>query len=117
MPTYQSVAVIGAGAWGTALAGVASRAGRRVVLYARSAYSAARMKATRENLRLPGIRIEPGIEMTGDLAQAARADIILLVTPAQHLREAATALAPHLKTADAGRSPAPRASSAARTSS
>ncbi len=97
MPPYKSVAVIGAGAWGTALANVASRAGRYVVLYARSAWSASRMKATRENLRLPGIRIEPGIEITGDVAQAARADIILIVTPAQHLREAAIALAPHLK--------------------
>ena len=97
MPPYKTVAVIGAGAWGTALSNVASRAGRHVVLYARSAWSASRMKATRENLRLPGIRIEPGIEITGDIARAARADIILIVTPAQHLREAATALAPHLK--------------------
>jgi len=39
MPSYNSVAVIGAGAWGTALAGVAARAGREVVLYARNAAS------------------------------------------------------------------------------
>jgi glycerol-3-phosphate dehydrogenase (NAD(P)+) len=97
MPPYKSVAVIGAGAWGTALSSVASRAGRHVVLYARSAWSASRMKATRENLRLPGVRIEPGVEITGDMAQAARADIILIATPAQHLREAVTALSPHLK--------------------
>ena len=99
MPPYKSVAVIGAGAWGTALSGVASRAGRNVILYARSAWSASRMKATRENLRLPGIRIEAGVEITGDMARAARADIILIATPAQHLREAATVLAPHLKQA------------------
>ena len=37
MPSINSVAVIGAGAWGTALAGVAARAGRSVTLYARSA--------------------------------------------------------------------------------
>ena len=37
MPSYNSVAVIGAGAWGTALAGVAARAGREVTLYARDA--------------------------------------------------------------------------------
>ena len=99
MPTYKSVSVIGAGAWGTALANVAARAGRHVVLYARSAWSASRMKATRENLRLPGIRIEPGIEITGDMAQAARANVILIATPAQQLREAATALSSHLKPA------------------
>ena len=101
MPPYKSVAVIGAGAWGTALSSVAARAGRHVMLYARSAWSASRMKATRENLRLPGVRIEPGVEITGDMAQAARADIILIATPAQHLREAVTALSPHLKQADA----------------
>jgi glycerol-3-phosphate dehydrogenase (NAD(P)+) len=55
------------------------------------------MKATRENLRLPGIRLEPGIDITSDIAQAARADVILIATPAQNLREAAGALAPHLK--------------------
>src|SRR5882757_9905271 len=96
MPSYKTVAVIGAGARGTALAAVAGRAGRDVTLYARSAASAARMKATRENLRLPGIRLDAGVEVTGDIAEAARADVILIATPAQSLREAVTALAPHL---------------------
>ena len=45
MPSFNSVAVIGAGAWGTALAGVAARAGREVVLYARNAASAGRGSA------------------------------------------------------------------------
>ena len=63
MNELNSVAVIGAGAWGTALAGVAARAGRSVTLYARSAASVARMKATHENLRLPGIRLEAGIDV------------------------------------------------------
>src|ERR1700732_4535865 len=93
---FQSVAVIGAGAWGTALAGVASRAGRDVVLYARSPASAAEIAATRENPKLPGVQLAPGIAVTNDLALAARADILLVATPAQDLREAATALAPHL---------------------
>jgi glycerol-3-phosphate dehydrogenase (NAD(P)+) len=97
MASFNSVAVIGAGAWGTALAAVAARAGRRVTLYGRSAASVAQMKATHENLRLPGIRLEAGIDITGDIANAARADAILIATPAQNLREAVTALAPHLK--------------------
>jgi glycerol-3-phosphate dehydrogenase (NAD(P)+) len=96
MSSYDSVAVIGAGAWGTALAGVAARAGREVVLYARSEAAAAEIAATRANPKLSGAMLDPGVRITGDLALAARADIILLVTPAQHLREAATALAPHL---------------------
>jgi glycerol-3-phosphate dehydrogenase (NAD(P)+) len=96
MPSYHSVAVIGAGAWGTALAGVAARAGREVVLYVRSETAAAEIAATRANPKLPGTTLESGVQVTGDLARAARANIILLVTPAQHLREAAMALAPHL---------------------
>ena len=96
MPTFDSVAVIGAGAWGTALASVAARAGREVVLYARDAVGAAEIAASRINPRLPGLRLEPGVEVTNDIAVAARADVILIATPAQQLRAAVTALAPHL---------------------
>jgi glycerol-3-phosphate dehydrogenase (NAD(P)+) len=96
MSSFNSVAVIGAGAWGTALAAVAERAGRDVVLYARNSKQAAEIAAARINPKLPGLRLNPKIEVTNDLAAAARADIILLVTPAQSLRQAVTALAPHL---------------------
>jgi glycerol-3-phosphate dehydrogenase (NAD(P)+) len=99
MPPFKSVAVIGAGAWGTALAGVAARAGRDVVLYARNAASAAEIAATRVNPKLSGVQLEASVEVTGDMAVAASADIILIVTPAQHLREAVTAIAPHLAAA------------------
>jgi glycerol-3-phosphate dehydrogenase (NAD(P)+) len=99
MRSFHSVAVIGAGAWGTALAGVALRAGRDVTLYARSAEAAAHMQSTRGNPRLPGMRVDDRIHVTGDIAAAARADIVLIATPAQHLREAVSALAPHLKKA------------------
>jgi glycerol-3-phosphate dehydrogenase (NAD(P)+) len=97
MASFNSVAVIGAGAYGTALACAAIRAGRKVTLYARSAEAAAQINATRQNAKLPGISLDAGIGITADLAEAARADIILLATPAQHLREAATALAPLIK--------------------
>ncbi len=96
MPSLKSVAVIGAGAWGTALAGVAARAGRDVVLCARDAAIASQIKSTRENPRLPGSLLDSSVEVTGDIALAARADIILIATPAQNLRDAVTALAPHL---------------------
>jgi glycerol-3-phosphate dehydrogenase (NAD(P)+) len=96
MPPFNSVAVIGAGAWGTALAGVAVRAGREVLLYARSAQRAAAIAATRENPKLSGVRLDPSVKVTNDVALAARADIILIATPAQHLRAAVAALEPHL---------------------
>jgi glycerol-3-phosphate dehydrogenase (NAD(P)+) len=94
--SFDSVTVIGAGAWGTALADVAARAGRVVTLYARDESHAQRIAATRENPRLPGTRIADEITVTHDLAKAARADFILIVTPAQHLRAAVIAVAPHL---------------------
>ena len=96
MASFQSVSVIGAGAWGTALAGVAARAGRDVVLYARSAATAAKIAATRSNPKLPGVKLEASVKVTDDIAVAAAADIVLIATPAQNLREAVAALAPHL---------------------
>jgi glycerol-3-phosphate dehydrogenase (NAD(P)+) len=96
MPSFNSVAVIGAGAWGTALAGVAARAGRDVMLYARDSKSAAHIAAARTNPKLSGVPLDASIEVTDDIALAARADIILVATPAQHLRAAVVALAPHL---------------------
>jgi glycerol-3-phosphate dehydrogenase (NAD(P)+) len=95
--SFNSVAVVGAGAWGTALASVAARAGRDVTLYARNADHAKRIATARENPRLPGIKLEADIAVTNDLAPAAKADIILVVTPAQHLRAAMNAMAPHLR--------------------
>jgi glycerol-3-phosphate dehydrogenase (NAD(P)+) len=97
MPSFQSVSVVGAGAWGTALATVAARAGRDVTLYARDAAHATHIAAARENPRLPGIKLATTIAVTNDLARAGRADIVLIATPAQHLRGAANTLAPHLR--------------------
>jgi glycerol-3-phosphate dehydrogenase (NAD(P)+) len=99
MPSYTSVGVIGAGAWGTALAGVAARAGRNVVLYARNAAHAAQMQATRANPKLPGALLDANVEVTADTAVVAAADVILVATPAQHLRGAVALLAPQLRKA------------------
>ncbi|TYL91235.1 NAD(P)-dependent glycerol-3-phosphate dehydrogenase [Bradyrhizobium rifense] len=96
MPAFQSVAVIGAGAWGTALATVAARAGRNVTLWARNAEHAARIASTHDNPRLPGVRLVPEIVVTSDLAVAAGADMLLIATPAQHLRSAVNMLASHI---------------------
>ena len=96
MNSFQSVAVIGAGAWGTALAGVAARAGRDVVLYARDPASAATIAATRVNPKLSGAQLDASIKVTNDISVAARVEVILIATPAQNLRAAITPLAPHL---------------------
>ncbi|TIW74623.1 MAG: NAD(P)-dependent glycerol-3-phosphate dehydrogenase, partial [Mesorhizobium sp.] len=81
------VAVLGGGAWGTALALAMLRAGHDVRLYARDADTVAAI-ARGENPRyLPGIKIAPGIAATSDMAAALDgADCVLAVTPAQSLR-------------------------------
>src|ERR1700730_4406395 len=96
MAPFKSVGGIGAGAWGTALAGVAARAGREVVLFARNPQSAAAIESTRVNPKLTGVPLVASIRVTNDIALASAADIILVATPAQQLRAAVTALAPHL---------------------
>ncbi len=70
-----------------------------MVLYARDAEIAARMKTGHPNPRLPDMRLDERIEITNRIAAAASADIILIATPAQNLREAAILLAPLLKQA------------------
>ena len=79
----MSVAVLGAGAFGTALA--ISLSGRQpVTLWARDPGA---MQTTRENAaRLPGCPLPDAITVTGDLAAAARAEVILLAVPMQKLR-------------------------------
>ncbi len=87
----SSVAVIGAGAWGTALALQAHRAGARVTLWARDPARAAAMAATRQNPRQPGLTLPPDIAVVAELPSA---DLILLAPPLQHLRAIAAALPP-----------------------
>jgi glycerol-3-phosphate dehydrogenase (NAD(P)+) len=96
MRTLGRIAVIGAGAWGTALANAAARAGREVMLWARDPAAVVALATMRESPRLPGIKLDERIAATGALADAAGADAVLLVVPAQDLRTAALALASHL---------------------
>ena len=98
MTAFHRVSVIGAGAWGTALAGIAVRAGRQVTLYARDPAVASAIATTHQNPRLPGIPVDVGIAVTHDLTEAARADVVLMAVPAQQTRDATAALAPHLVT-------------------
>jgi len=91
--SFDTIAVLGAGAWGTALANNAARAGRRVIVWARAAAAAEAINAGRESPRLPGIRIDAKVTATTALIEALAADAALLVVPAQASREVATAIA------------------------
>lgn len=98
MSRFQHLAIIGGGGFGTALACVAARAGRRVRLWVRDAELMAEINRSHENSRyLPGIRLPEELVATTDLAEAGAAEALLLVTPAQFLRPALQKLAAHLK--------------------
>jgi len=91
---FESISVIGSGAWGTALALAAARAGRKVTLWSRDAAQAEEMQVKRENYRrLPGVKLPDTIRITSSLKEATDAGrAILLVVPAQALRDMTLAL-------------------------
>jgi len=92
-----TIAVLGGGAWGTALANLAARAGASVTLWARDADQAAAMAAARVNARrLPDIALHAAVAPTADLAAIACARVVLLAVPAQELRGVAIAARPHV---------------------
>ena len=94
----KRAAVIGGGAWGTALAQVAARAGLEVCLQIREAEAVRQIRETRENaMFLPGVTLDDAIAATTDMADLAGADLVLAVAPAQFLRSALTEFAPHAR--------------------
>jgi len=89
------IGVVGAGAWGTALAVSACRAGREVVLWAReSAVVSAVNEQHRNTMFLPDAELDPAIRATSDLSEVTACDAVLLVAPAQFLRAICEELAP-----------------------
>jgi glycerol-3-phosphate dehydrogenase (NAD(P)+) len=80
----EKIAVIGAGAWGTALAILFARAGKDVTLWARDAARGAEMRATRRTPRLPGAILPENLTITHDMPEGTQ--ILLLAVPMQHLR-------------------------------
>jgi len=87
------IAVVGAGAWGTALANVIARAGRTVTLFARDAAAAGAMAAARESPRLPGVPIDDRVTIAALTERRTEGDAILIAVPAQALRDAVSGLA------------------------
>jgi glycerol-3-phosphate dehydrogenase (NAD(P)+) len=93
----NSIGIIGGGAWGTALAIVAARAGRPVTLWARDAGTVEAINARHENpAYLPGIALDPAIVATAVIAEATAADVVTLAVPAQQIRAVAALAAPHV---------------------
>jgi glycerol-3-phosphate dehydrogenase (NAD(P)+) len=98
----DTVGIIGGGAWGTALAQSLNRAGREVLVWAREPEVVESINAHHVNQRfLPGIALEPAIRATASLTDAAACDAILMVSPAQHVRDMSEQLKPHMRSEQA----------------
>jgi len=98
IPSFHRIGVVGGGAWGTALAVAAARAGRETLLWAREPAVVDGINTAHENRDyLPGVALPAELRATTELAEVGACDAILLVAPAQHLRSVCARLAPHLK--------------------
>ena len=89
----QTIGIIGGGAWGTALAQSMAASGKNIVLWAREEDVVSSINNAHENTPfLKGVTLDKKIRATGDLKDAAKADCILIVTPAQHMRSTLVAM-------------------------
>lgn len=90
------IGVVGAGAWGTALAQMLAAGGQEVLLWAREPELVEQINAEHTNsLFLPSARLAPSIVATGDLADMAGCAVLLLVTPAQHFAQTMAQMPAH----------------------
>jgi len=93
----ERLGVIGAGAWGTALASVGARAGMKTLVWALEEEVVSSINTVHENtVFLSGIALPDGLVATSDMAEMADREAILLVAPAQHFRSVSKVLAEHL---------------------
>lgn len=91
----DSISVLGGGAWGTALAQVQARHNQPVTLWARNGAAVHEINTQHTNAGyLPGFALHEKLTATIDLAEAAKADIILMVAPAQQARSVSSQLRP-----------------------
>jgi glycerol-3-phosphate dehydrogenase (NAD(P)+) len=92
-PLQYPVGIIGAGAWGTALATVMQKAHGDALIWAHEAAVVASINTDRRNhLYLPGVELAEGIRATGDITEMVNCQALMLVTPAQHLRATLSAM-------------------------
>lgn len=90
---FETVSVIGGGAWGTALANLAARNGATTTIWAREIDVVEAVNGRQENsVFLPGVPLEPALRATLDLAEAGRAEALAFVVPTQYARSALQSL-------------------------
>ena len=95
--SYSNFGVIGGGAWGTALAHTLASTGKNTVLWTYEPECAEAINSSHENTTyLPNVKLDAGLSATNDLADLSGKDAILVVTPAQHMRQTLDNFLPHI---------------------
>ena len=90
------IAVVGSGAWGTALAIRLHKNGHEVTLWTYETELIPQMEATRVNPRLPGVTLPEGLKITGDYACVSGCPLVVMASPSFPLRSVCRGVAPHL---------------------
>ncbi|MEP6685876.1 MAG: NAD(P)H-dependent glycerol-3-phosphate dehydrogenase [Verrucomicrobiota bacterium] len=89
----KQTAILGAGSWGTALAVLWAKQGTEIILWGNNAERIGQLAATRENRDyLPGVALPSSIQVTSELADCAKANLIVFVTPSVAVRAIANRL-------------------------
>ncbi len=93
-----AIGVVGAGSWGTALAGLLAEKGYKIDLWAYETEVKRSIVQSRENrLYLPGVKLSPQVSASTELAEVVfEKELILIVVPSHHMRKVAQNAAPHL---------------------
>jgi len=95
---YQRIGVVGGGAWGTALAQSARRAGRDVLLWAYELETVEEINEHRTNrVYLPSVTLDRGIQATAKTAEMATCDLLLMAVPTQFTRAISAEIGPYLQ--------------------
>lgn len=92
----MKTAVVGSGAWGTALAISLCKNGHDVSLWVRSTQKAEEMSASRINPRLVGVKLPEKLKITADISCVRDTDMVVMASPSFALREVSRAVAPYL---------------------
>ena len=90
------MAVVGTGSWGVVLACHVAALARPVTLLARTVEEAHSLSAAGSSPRLPGVPFPSSLNLTADPSALSSGSVVLLVVPAQTMRENVRLLAPHL---------------------
>lgn len=93
----MKTAVVGAGAWGTALATVLCKNGHETTLWCRSEERAEEIRSSRINPRLPGVMLPESLNISADPKCVAQCRLVVIASPSFPIRQVCRTVAPYLE--------------------